>query len=103
MKSVYGYETLEDNDPFVAMVQKMLANGEIATRPGYLVDLMPWSESRRLYVAPYVAECVLVRYIPSWFPLAGFQRIASKSRADYKEILLSPFDYAVDRAVRLCD
>jgi len=81
----------------------MLANGEIATRPGYLVDLMPWSESRRLHVAPYVAKCVLVRYIPSWFSLAGFQRIASKSRAGYKEILLSPFDYAVDRAVRLCD
>lgn len=42
LKIVYGYDTLEENDPMIAVVQEGIACLEEATKPGYLIDLFPW-------------------------------------------------------------
>ena len=44
---------------------------------------------------------ILVRYIPSWFPFAGFKRSALKWRQDYDTMREVPFEYAVRNMVRL--
>ena len=44
---VYGYDTLEENDPMIAVVQKGIACLEDATKPGCLVKLFPWCTSQQ--------------------------------------------------------
>ena len=42
-----------------------------------------------------------VRYIPTWFPFAGFKRSALKWSEDYARMREIPFEYAVTNMVRV--
>ncbi|KAF8173223.1 cytochrome P450 [Mycena galopus ATCC 62051] len=73
----YGYKIQEQgNDPLVDLADKALGEFSEITRPGaFLVDVMP-----------------ILKYIPSWFPGAGFKRLAkmyTKSCDDLAEVPLA--------------
>jgi len=42
MKTVYGYDTLDDDDPLIATANDVLAKAIEVTEPGYLIELLPW-------------------------------------------------------------
>ncbi|KAJ3485033.1 hypothetical protein NLI96_g5228 [Meripilus lineatus] len=73
----HGYTVQEEEDPIVNLVDVATEQFSEATRPGaFLVDVLP-----------------VLRYVPSWFPGAGFQKIAvswSKTANDMADI---PHDF----------
>ena len=70
----YGYDVQED-DPFVKHVEVAVDQFSLSTRPGaFLVDIAP-----------------LLRYLPSWFPGAAFQRTAVSWRKTLDEMVEIPF------------
>ncbi|EKM54971.1 uncharacterized protein PHACADRAFT_142788 [Phanerochaete carnosa HHB-10118-sp] len=62
----YGLEIQDRNDPYIAMADRAVFIGTACVAPGsYLVDLIP-----------------ILKYIPEWFPGAGFKRQAREWRKD---------------------
>ncbi|KAK6988057.1 cytochrome p450 [Favolaschia claudopus] len=60
MSATYGIEVQPQNDPYVATAEQALHTLAVAAVPGrYLVDVFP-----------------VIKYVPSWFPGAGFRRSA---------------------------
>ncbi|KAF8812810.1 cytochrome P450 [Phlegmacium glaucopus] len=56
----YGYEVKERDDPFVTLADEAMSQISLASAPGsFLVDFIP-----------------PLRYLPAWFPGAGFKRTA---------------------------
>lgn len=79
----HGYTVQEEEDPIVNLVDVATEQFSEATRPGaFLVDVLP-----------------VLRYVPSWFPGAGFQKIAvswSKTANDMADI---PHDFVKQQMV----
>ncbi|KAI0267090.1 cytochrome P450 [Gloeopeniophorella convolvens] len=74
----YGYEVLENEDPFVRLVDIGMTNFNEVVNPGaYLVDAIP-----------------VLKYIPAWFPGAGFKRYAAKIREHNVNMTEAPFKWA---------
>ncbi|KAI0267093.1 cytochrome P450 [Gloeopeniophorella convolvens] len=74
----YGYEVLEDDDPLVRIVSIAMRNFTEVLKPGaYLVNDIP-----------------ALKYIPAWFPGAGFKRYAAKMREDNVNMTEVPFTWA---------
>ncbi|KLO09739.1 cytochrome P450 [Schizopora paradoxa] len=64
MMLTYGHEVLSLDDQFVDLADKCIDQLALALRPGaYLVDALP-----------------LLKYLPKWFPGAGFQMAAEKGK-----------------------
>ena len=60
----HGYTVKEERDPIVSLVDLATEQFSESTRPGaFFVDVLP-----------------ALRYLPSWFPGAGFKRYAAKVR-----------------------
>lgn len=79
----YGYAVEEDEDPYVNQVDKAVTEFTIVTTPGaFLVDVLP-----------------VLRYLPSWFPGAGFQRIASEWREDLRQMADIPYELVKQKMV----
>jgi len=71
----YGYEIQPVNDPLVKFIESNLVAFFKATRPGaYLVDSFP-----------------ILKYIPAWFPGAGFKKEAKEVRARVNQTRDVPF------------
>jgi len=60
MRVVYGYQVKESDDPFLELAREATESATLANFGNFLVDLIPW-----------------LRYVPQWFPGAGFQRKAA--------------------------
>jgi len=45
LKVVYGYDTLEVNDPMIALAHEGISYVESGTKSGYLIELIPWSNN----------------------------------------------------------
>ncbi|KAI0072612.1 cytochrome P450 [Panus rudis PR-1116 ss-1] len=72
----YGYSVGEDTDHFVEHVEKTVDEFTHSTAPGaFLVDVLP-----------------VLRYLPAWFPGAGFQKIVKAWRKDIMEMADHPFE-----------
>jgi hypothetical protein len=64
MKIGYGIAVQETNDPYISVAEEVLDGLTQAGVPGtFLVDLVP-----------------ILKYLPSWFPGAGFQKKAARWR-----------------------
>jgi hypothetical protein len=61
MATVYGYEVKPSNDRFVALSEKAVKKLSDSFLPG----------------AAVVNAFPILRYMPSWMPGAGFQRVAA--------------------------
>ncbi|RXW14986.1 hypothetical protein EST38_g10872 [Candolleomyces aberdarensis] len=76
----YGYPALVEDDPFIADGEDVLKAFRIAGLPGsFLVDVFPF-----------------LKYVPSWFPGAGFKGWAADYRAKETSARHQCFRYSVD-------
>jgi len=83
---VYGYEAKTINDPFLTLAEESVnILAHIASGGGvWPVDIVP-----------------ALKYIPSWFPGAGFKRNAIRWKAKMEEFTERPFQYVKDSMVRV--
>ncbi|KAF8225436.1 cytochrome P450 [Tricholoma matsutake] len=73
----HGYDIQETNDPFVELADKATEQFSLSTAPGsFLVDLVP-----------------ALRHIPSWFPGAGFQKVAESWASTLVEMVDQPYHW----------
>ncbi|QRW10407.1 cytochrome P450 family protein [Ceratobasidium sp. AG-Ba] len=78
MEIAYGY-TVVENDPFLEVTQQAMRYLTMGTMSHFWVNWFP-----------------ILRYIPSWFPGAGFQRIGQNGRALREKYTQIPFQAVVD-------
>ena len=82
MKVAYGYTISDYNDRFVEIAEEAMRIGSLAAAPGkWLVDSIPISELKDNKLtpttsAPFDLLSIIVRFLPDWFPGAGFKRQA---------------------------
>lgn len=80
----HGYETKEGSDPFINQVEEALIQLGELFRPGtFLVDILP-----------------VLRFVPTWFPGAGFKKTADAWRKTLENMTNIPYEYVKTRIVR---
>ncbi|KAJ6585037.1 cytochrome P450 [Mycena capillaripes] len=77
MSTIYGYDVEPSNDRFVTISENAVKKLSETLFPG----------------AAAVNTFPILRYLPSWFPGAGFQRFAAECRELTKEMQKVPFDF----------
>lgn len=103
MRMAYGIKVQPDEDPYLNLVEDAMACGRAVTTAGaYSVDMFPIRElssfvDKALF---FVTESVSVKYIPWWFPGAGFQRQAREWRKSVTAMLDKPYEEYLRHAVR---
>ncbi|KAF8917162.1 cytochrome P450 [Mucidula mucida] len=76
LRLTYGYDAEPVNDPYVGVVDKFNRQSSAAANPGsYLIDYLP-----------------ILKWIPSWFPFADFQREAIAMAPHVVEVRDRPFE-----------
>jgi hypothetical protein len=84
MQVTYGIEVKESYDPYISLAQEALNGLNEATAPGaFLVDFFP-----------------ILKYVPSWFPGAGFQKKAAHWRELNASMIEKPFYHVKEQLVR---
>jgi predicted YcjX-like family ATPase len=84
MQVAYGIEVQESDDPYITLAQEALNGLNEAAIPGaFLVDFFP-----------------ILKYVPSWFPGAGFQKKAAHWRAVNASMIEKPFRYVKEQLVK---
>ena len=101
----HGYKVKENDDPIVDVVDRATEQFSLATEPGaFLVDVIP--ACMLLYKArislPYLlilgALC-LVRYVPEWFPGAGWKKTAASWARTLSEMTDIPHEFVKQQMV----
>ena len=83
MKITYDIDVQESNDPYIKVAEEALKGLHEASIPGaFLVDLFP-----------------MLKFVPSWFPGAGFQIKAAHCREVNKAMIENPFRYVKEQLV----
>ena len=83
MQVVYGIEIQESDDPYISLAEEALNGLNEATAPGaFLVDFFP-----------------VLKYVPSWFPGAGFQKKAAYWRELNASMIEKPFHHVKEQMV----
>ncbi|KAJ6555588.1 cytochrome P450 [Mycena vulgaris] len=82
LRMVYGFEAMEIDDPHVLLAEEMMQLAEYAVIGGWLVDFFP-----------------SLRYLPRWFPGAGFQNRADYYRAKIHEMITMPWEEVREKLV----
>ncbi|KZT37257.1 cytochrome P450 [Sistotremastrum suecicum HHB10207 ss-3] len=78
MKTIYGYTTAPEDDHFVNLIERFSVVNDAVTKTGlYLVDSYP-----------------ILKYLPQWMPGGGFQAFISERKAQLKEVVSTPFEWA---------
>ncbi|KAJ3552901.1 hypothetical protein NM688_g3906 [Phlebia brevispora] len=81
LKTGYGYDVGEGEDPMVDLVDRALQGFIYSSSPGaFLVDFIP-----------------ILRYVPSWFPGAGWKRKIQKWYKETKDMRDVPYDMAKNK------
>ena len=84
MKIGYGIAVQESDDPYISVAEEVLNGLAEAALPGaFLVDLFPF-----------------LRYVPSWFPGAGFQKKAARWQEGINTMAERPFRHVEEQLVR---
>ncbi|KAG6898821.1 hypothetical protein C0993_003909 [Termitomyces sp. T159_Od127] len=91
----YGYEVKENDDVFVELANKSVAQFSVATTPGaFVVDVFP---QRQLVSLTTLRTDIIfyqpVRHVPAWFPGASFKRKAKEWAATLAEMVEQPFTF----------
>jgi hypothetical protein len=85
MQVAYGIKVQESDDPYISLSEEALKRLDEASMPGtFLVDFLP-----------------ILKYVPSWFPGAGFQKKAARSREVNRSMIEKPFRYVKEQLVRV--
>jgi cytochrome P450 len=84
LKISHGYSVEDDSDPFVEMADKAMFNFSEVMVPGaFLVDFIP-----------------VLRYLPEWFPGAGFQRDAKQWRQLLIDTATKPHEFVLEHLAK---
>ena len=85
MKIGYGIVVQESDDPYISIAEEVAsAIGEAGIPGAFLVDLFP-----------------ILKYVPSWFPGAGFQKKAARWREIIHNMANKPFCHVQEQLVRV--
>ena len=85
MKIGYGIAVQESDDPYISIAEEALNGVAQASIPGaFWVDLFP-----------------ILKYVPSWFPGAGFQKKAARWREAINTMADKPFHHVQEQFVRV--
>jgi len=85
MKIGYGISVQEFDDPYIPIAEEVLKGVAEAGIPGaFLVDLFP-----------------VLKYVPSWFPGAGFQKKAVRWREATNSMAEKPFRLVQEQLVQI--
>jgi cytochrome P450 len=77
MHIAYGYQVKETEDPFLTAVELAVLQFSLSTAPGgFLVNLIP-----------------SLRYLPAWFPGAGFKKTAALWAESLVNMVEQPYQY----------
>ena len=83
MKIGYGIAVQETNDPYISVAEEVLDGLSQAGVPGaFWVDLVP-----------------ILKYVPSWFPGASFQKKATRWREVNHIMAEKPFGHVKEQLV----
>ncbi|KAJ7491019.1 cytochrome P450 [Mycena latifolia] len=83
MKIAYGYTVSRNDDHFVALAEEHMRLGSVVGAPGkWLVDSLPF-----------------LRFLPEWFPGAGFKRQAREWSEEMYSQFLQPLSWVQDQIV----
>ena len=84
MKISYGIDVQEHDDPYIRLTEESLQGITAATIPGaFWVDFFP-----------------SLKYVPSWFPGAGFKKKAKYWSQVNASMLQKPYDFVKEQIVR---
>jgi hypothetical protein len=84
MKIGYGIAVQESDDPYISIAEEVLNGFSEAGVPGaFWVDLIP-----------------ILKYVPSWFPGAGFQKKAARWREAINTMAEKPFRHVQEQLVQ---
>ncbi|KAK0205274.1 cytochrome P450 [Desarmillaria ectypa] len=73
----HGYDTEEENDPFVTLAERATDQFSVSTAPGgFLVNHIP-----------------ALRHVPAWFPGAGFQQKAKEWAETLENMVDRPYNF----------
>jgi hypothetical protein len=101
MKVVYGLEIESYESEYISLPERVLEILSEVTTPGrFFVDFLPFREWESHMTKP-VSDLPIVRYIPSWFPGAGFQRLALESQETHRRALDNPINAVQSQMVGL--
>jgi hypothetical protein len=85
MKIGYGIVVQESEDPYISIAEVAFKGASEAAIPGaYWVDLFP-----------------ILKYVPSWFPGAGFQKKATLVREATNTMAEKPFRHVQEQLVQI--
>ena len=85
MKIGYGITVQESDDPYILIAEEVLNGVSEAGIPGaFLVDLFP-----------------VLKYVPGWFPGAGFQKKAARWREVNNIMADKPFRHVQEQLVQV--
>ena len=85
MKIGYGIAVQDSEDPYISIAEEALSGVAEAAIPGaFWVDLFP-----------------ILKYVPSWFPGAGFQRKAAYWREAVNTMADKPFRHVQEQLVQV--
>jgi hypothetical protein len=83
MNISYGIDVQESDDPYISLAEDALHGLNQAAIPGaFWVDLFP-----------------ILKYVPSWFPGAGFQKQAAQWKEMNTTMTEKPFRYVKEQLV----
>jgi hypothetical protein len=83
MNIAYGIAVQETDDPYLSIAEEALSGLTQAAIPGaFWVDFVP-----------------ILKYVPSWFPGAGFQKKASRWREVNHAMVEKPFRHVKEQLV----
>ncbi|GJJ15153.1 hypothetical protein Clacol_009428 [Clathrus columnatus] len=83
LEIIYGIKTLSEDDPYIGLAERALKLfGEVSAPGACLVDIIP-----------------ILKYVPSWFPGAGFKTKAKVLNAELNAMATFPFA-AVEDAMK---
>jgi len=81
LKISHGYQVQDDNDPFVNRAEKgMTLFGQLIKPGNFLVDIIP-----------------ALKYVPDWFPGAGFKQFAKASEEVVAELVEIPHEFVKEQ------
>ena len=85
MKIGYGIAVQESDDPYISIAEEVLNGAAQAGIPGaFWVDFLP-----------------ILKYVPSWFPGAGFQKKAARWREAINTMAEKPFRHVQEQLVQV--
>lgn len=83
LKTSHGYDALEEEDPIVELIERVMKTFTEVTAPGaFLVDVFPW-----------------LQRLPEWLPGTGFQRSGRKWRRELFEAVNAPHAFVKKQLV----